>query len=218
MEYDRKRDPDKYQHVWCGQYRKQSEALVFKNWRVEEFTAKAGVSHRLGADWGFATDPSVLVRCHIDGRTLYVDHEAHMVGCEIDMLPDLFDRVPESRKFFITADSARPETISYMRKHGFPRLNSAQKGAGSVEDGLEFLKTFDIVVHPRCVNLIAELKSYAYKVDPLTEEVLPILEDKNNHVIDALRYACEGARKATTKKSDVSRRVYSGGANSWMGA
>lgn len=143
-----------------------------------------------------------------------------MVGCEIDMLPDLFDRIPESRKYFITADSARPETISYLRNHGFPKLNSAIKGQGSVEDGLEFLKSFDIVVHPRCENLIRELSKYSWKVDPLTEQVLPVLDDKNNHVIDALRYACEGARKALAPRRDESqvKRAYVGGGSEWMGS
>lgn len=196
MEYDRSRDPDKYAHIWLGEYQRNSEARVFRNWTVEEFEAPRGASFRLGADWGFAVDPSVLIRCYIDGRRLYVDYEAWMVGCEIDQLPDLFDRVPDSRKWFITADSARPETISYMRNHGYPKINSAIKGSGSVEDGIEFLKSYDIVVHPRCQHVIDELTLYSYKTDPLTGQVLPILEDKQNHTIDALRYACEGARKA----------------------
>lgn len=196
MEYDRARDPEKYQHVWLGKYEMNSEARVFKNWTVEEFERPAGTVHRLGADWGFSVDPSTLVRCDIEGRRLYIDHEAYMVGCEIDQLPDLFDRVPESRKWFITADSARPETISYMRRHGYPKINAAIKGARSVEEGIEFLKSYDIIVHPRCVHTIDELTMYSYKTDPLTGLVLPILEDKKNHVIDALRYACEGARKA----------------------
>ena len=144
---------------------------------------------------------------------MYVDYEAYMVGCEIDQLCDLFDRVPDSRKWFITADSARPETISYMQKHGFPKINAAIKGAGSIEDGIEFLLSYDIIVHPRCVETIKELTSYSYKVDKLTGEVLPLLEDKDNHVIDALRYACEGARKATKKKSETRRSVSTG----WMG-
>lgn len=195
LEYDRRRDPDKFAHIWLGQYQQHSEARVFRNWTVEEFERPEGSIFRLGADWGFSVDPSVLIRCSIEGRRLYVDHEAYMVGCEIDQLPDLFDRVPDSRKWFITADSSRPETVSYMRKHGFPKINSATKGPGSVEDGIEFLKSFDIVVHPRCKHLIDELTMYRYKTDPLTDQVLPILEDKDNHVIDALRYACEGARR-----------------------
>jgi phage terminase large subunit len=214
MEYDRSRDPDKYAHVWLGEYQRNSEARVFKNWTIEEFESPKGAVFRLGADWGFAVDPSVLVRCHIDGRRLYVDYEAWMVGCEIDQLPDLFDRVPDSRKWFITADSARPETIGYMRTHGYPKINGAIKGSGSLFDGVEFLKSYDIVVHPRCNHVIDELTLYSYKVDPLTEKVLPILEDKKNHTIDALRYACEGARKALKKKSEDKPKPRTSGG--WM--
>ena len=200
IEYDQKRDPDKFAHIWLGQYQRNSEARVFKNWTIEEFDAPIGTSFRMGADWGYANDPSVLVRCFVEGNKLYVDYEAYMIGCEIDKLPDLFDRVPDSRKWFITADSARPETISYMQKHGYPRINSAVKGAGSIEDGIEFLKSYDMIIHPRCIHLIDELSLYSFKTDKLTGAVIPLLEDKNNHVIDSLRYACEGARKIVKKK------------------
>ena len=201
MEYDRTRDPDKYRHVWLGEYARNSQARVFRNWKVEEFESSTTATYRLGADWGFSVDPSVLVRCWIDGKRLYIDHEAYMVGCEIDQLPDLFARVPDSQKWFITADTARPETISYMQRHGYPKINAAIKGAKSVEEGVEFLKSFDIVVHPRCVHTIDELTVYSYEIDDLTGLILPKLADKDNHVIDALRYACEGARRATRDKS-----------------
>jgi phage terminase large subunit len=200
MDYDRKRDLDKYNHVWEGQYRTFSDALVFKNWQVEEFERPPGTIFRLGADWGYSIDPSVCIRVSIDGKRMYFDYEAYMIGCEIDQLPDLFDGVPESRKWFMTADSSRPETIAYMRNHGYPKINSAAKGPGSVEDGIEFMKSYDLIVHPRCVHLIDELKTYKWKIDPLTNVVLPVLEDKNNHVIDAARYAVESARKSVKRK------------------
>jgi phage terminase large subunit len=196
IEYDQRRDPDKFAHVWLGEYQRNSEARVFKNWTIEEFDRPPGTIHRFGADWGFSVDPSVLVRCDIDGNRLYVDYEAYQVGCEIVHLPALFMSVPESEKWPMVADSARPETISHMRKNGFPRILPAIKGARSLEEGVEFLKSFDIVVHPRCVHLIDELTLYSYKTDPLTGIVMPILADRDNHCIDALRYACEGARRA----------------------
>lgn len=213
LEYDQRRDPDKFAHIWLGEYQRNSEARVFRNWRIEEFTRPTGTIHRLGADWGFSVDPSVLVRCSIDERTLYVDYEAYMVGCEIVNLPDLFMSVPEAEKWIITADSARPETISHMQKNGFPKIVGAVKGPKSLEEGVEFLKSFDIVVHPRCTHLIDELTMYSYKTDPLTGAVLPILSDKDNHVIDSLRYACEGARRAG-KGPKPPRKQY---ATSWMG-
>jgi phage terminase large subunit len=196
MEYDRGRDPDKYAHVWRGGYVQNSSSRVFKNWRIEDFEASADAIHRLGADWGFATDPTVLVRCHIVGRTLYIDHEAYQVGCEIVDTPSLFHTVPDSERWPMVADSSRPETISHLRKNGFPKIMPAVKGAKSVEEGIEWLKSYDIVVHPRCTHTIDELTFYSFKTDPLTGKVLPILQDKKNHVIDALRYACEGVRRA----------------------
>lgn len=205
MEYDKRRDPDKYAHIWLGEYVRNSEARVFHNWKVEEFEAPDDAVHRLGADWGFAVDPTVLLRCHIVGRKLYIDYEAYEVGCEITDTPALFLSVPDAEKWPITADSSRPETISYMKAHGFKKIYPAVKGAGSVEDGIEWLKSFDIVVHPRCKHTIDELTLYSYKTDQLTGKVLPVLEDKDNHVIDALRYACEGARRAgkTSEKPRV---------------
>ncbi len=201
MEYDRARDPDKYKHVWLGGYVSNSEARVFRNWRIEEFEAPADAVHRFGADWGFATDPTVLIRCHVIGRTIYVDHEAYRVGCEIMDTPNLFLTVPESEKWPIVADSARPETISHMQKNGFPKIMPAVKGPKSVEEGIEWLKSHDIVVHPRCQHTIDELTCYSYKTDPLTGVVLPVLADRDNHLIDALRYACEASRRAAPKKA-----------------
>lgn len=207
MDYVRSRDIDKYNHIWLGQYRQNSEARIFKNWRVEEFETPANAEHRQGADFGFSIDPSCLVRCHIDGRLLRVDYEAWGLQVEINNLPQLFMGVPDSEKWWTTADSSRPETISYLRNHGFPRIRPAIKGARSIEEGIEFLKSFDIIVHPRCEHLIQELMHYSYKLDPLTGDVLPLIEDKDNHLIDALRYACEGARRAGAKPGTVSVEI-----------
>jgi phage terminase large subunit len=96
LEYDRRRDPDKFAHIWLGEYQRNSESRVFRNWRIEEFEVHADALIRQGADWGFSVDPSVLVQCYIVGKTLYVPYEAYMIGCEIDSLPDLFSTVPES--------------------------------------------------------------------------------------------------------------------------
>ena len=107
-----------------------------------------------------------------------------------------------------------------MQKHGYPKIQSAQKGPGSLAEGIAFLQSYDIIVHPRCKYMIDELNAYSYKRDPRTEEILPIIEDKNNHLIDALRYACEGLRKSNPVKRQViePKRHYQQPATSWMGA
>ena len=220
MEYDRERDPEKFQHIWLGGYETNSETRVFRNWRVEEFEVDREAVKRQGADWGYSIDPTTLVQCYIVGRKLFVPYEAYMVGCEIADTPELFLTVPEAERWPIIADSARPETISHMRKNGFPKIMPAIKGPRSIEEGIEFLKSFEIIVHPRCVHMRDELAAYSYKRDKLTGKVLPILEDKSNNLIDALRYACEGARrirKELNNKKTVARPIVQAGAQSWMG-
>lgn len=200
MEYDRRRDPDKYSWIWGGHYQRVSEARVFRNWRIGELEIPADARPYFGADWGFAVDPTVLVRCWSWGRTLYVDREVYKIGCEIDKTPDLFDTLDTDGKYHprrwpIIADSAEPQTISYMNRHGYPQIKPAVKGQNSVEEGVRFLQSFDIVVHPSCRHTSDELSVYSWKQDKQTDEILPILGDKDNHVIDSLRYAVEPIRR-----------------------
>jgi phage terminase large subunit len=193
MEYDKKTDPDKYAWIWLGKYNKSGDKRVLKNWHIEDFDAPRDAIFWLGIDWGFSGDPTAMVRCFSIGRKLYVDWEAYEVGCELEDTPSLFMTIPESEKWPSSADDSRPETISYVKRHGFPKLQRA--GKGSIEDSVEFLRTYEIIVHPRCRHTIDELTLYSYKVDALTGRVLPIIEDKHNHCIDALRYAIEGTRR-----------------------
>lgn len=193
--YDMKRDPDKYAHVWLGKYATNSESRIFKNWSIDEFEAPKDAIHYFGMDFGFSADPSTCVRCHIVGRNLYIDYEEYQHNVEIVDLPVFISQIPLSEKYPLIADSSRPETISHLRKNGYPKVMASVKGANSVIEGIEFLKSYDIIVHPRCKHMIDELTLYSYKTDKLTGNITPHIEDKNNHLIDALRYAVEAVRR-----------------------
>lgn len=195
MEWLKKRDYESYLHIWEGEVRKLSNALVFAGrFTVEDFETPSGVRFYHGCDWGFAEDPTTLIRCFVDNGTLFIDQEAWGVGVEIDQTGALFDTIDTARRWPIKADCARPETISYMRRQGF-NISAAKKWQGSIEDGIEYIKTYDIVVHPRCRHTIDELNRYSYKVDKQTGDVLPIIVDKYNHCLDSLRYALDGLIK-----------------------
>jgi phage terminase large subunit len=192
MERDKRRDPEKYLHVWEGAYRALSEARVFRNWRVAIMEPHERAIWYCGVDFGFSQDPTAALRCCMIGdRTLYVDHEAWEIGVPTEALPAFLHRVPGIHEWPCNADSARPETIDYLRRNGFPKMRPTRKGKGSVEDGITFLQGMDLVVHPRCANLTRELARYAYQIDKRTAQILPVVEDANNHLIDALRYAVE---------------------------
>lgn len=205
MEYLRRVDYDAYLHVWEGEPRTISDAVVFKGkFTVEPFDTPADARFYFGADWGFSQDPTTLIRAFVKDRTLYIDQEAYAIGCDIDKTPALFDAVPESRKWQIYADSARPETISYMKRAGF-KIAACEKWSGSVEDGIAFLRSFEkIVIHERCKHTAEEFRLYKYKVDVQSGEVLPVLVDKHNHCTDSVRYALG---KLIRQKKSTARSV-----------
>ena len=197
MEYDRRIDYEKYLHVWEGQVKRYGDALIFKNkFFIEEFESPANAEFKFGADFGFSNDPSVLGRMFIIGRELFIDYEAYGHGIEIEELPAFYDTIPGSRKWRITADSERPDTISFLNRKGF-NIVGAEKGKGSVEDGIQFLRGFErIVIHPRCKGAIDNFSNYKWKLDRITQEILPIPADGSDHWPDSARYALESTMKA----------------------
>lgn len=189
-------DPGTYAHVWEGAYRSNSDAQVFRHVREGALDVPPGTIWRYGADWGFAADPTAAVRCCILGDdTLYIDAEAYGFGVPTEALPALLAKLPGAMDWPMRGDSARPETIDYLRRHGFPKLRPARKGKGSVEDGIEFLRGFQVVINPACPNALREFRGYSYRTDPLTGEALPLLQDGDEHLIDATRYALEGVHR-----------------------
>lgn len=223
MEYMKRRDPDKWRHVWEGEPIRLSSALVFRNWEEDDLDGRMPSKARrtFGADWGFSIDPTVAVEVYTWDRTLYIANEVYKIGCEIDDTPALLAgsdyRMPVRwankhnhvgikgiEKGPLIADGSRPETISYLKNRGF-NIRKAIKGARSIEEGIEFIKSFDIAVHPRCKKVIDELSTYSYKIDKLTDEIIPELQDKDNHFMDALRYAVEAERRGITRRSIATR-------------
>lgn len=189
-------DAATYAWIWEGAYLENSDKQVLANKYVvqsfpDELWKKAD---RLlfGADFGFAKDPNTLIRMFILDDCLYIEREAYGVGVELDHMSAFYDEIPEARKWPIKADSARPETISYLKRKGF-NISAAKKWQGSVEDGITYLRGFkQIIIHPRCKETAKEARLYSYKTDRITGEVLPVIEDAYNHCWDAVRYGLDG--------------------------
>jgi len=199
-------DPDLYLHIWEGQLKKNTSELIFNNkWLIDEFESPTLTHFYYGADWGFSQDPNTVNRVYIGkykdmNNCLFIDYEINdrpynednkVTSTDIKDLPILWDKMPDIRKYKVNADSARPETISHMKGKGFKVIGSV-KGKGSVEDGIEFMRSFDkIIIHKRCINTIFEFGNYKFKVDSKSGQVTNLIVDKYNHHIDAIRYALE---------------------------
>ncbi|MEY0153955.1 PBSX family phage terminase large subunit [Providencia rettgeri] len=200
-------DAATYAWIWEGAYLENSDKQVLANkYVVQSFPDdlwKQADRLLFGADFGFAKDPNTLIRMFILNDCLYIEREAYGVGVELDHMPAFYDEIPEARKWPIKADSARPETISYLKRQGF-NISAAKKWQGSVEDGITYLRGFkQIIIHPKCKETAKEARLYSYKTDRITGEVLPVIEDAYNHCWDAVRYGLDGYIKGRTSVLDI---------------
>lgn len=200
MEHCRATDMDTYRHIWEGECQEHSAAEIFRGkWSVTYFEPQHHWHGPYwGSDLGFAEDPVTLVRAWIadDGiyQDLYVEELVYEVGLDLDKMPESFQ---SAGQFVIHMDNSRPETISYLKRKGLNTFPCV-KGPNSVEEGIRFLRSFrHIFIHSDSRNFRDEAENYKYKIDPLTEEILPIIIDKHNHCWDALRYALQPVMKSS---------------------
>jgi len=188
-------DPATYAWIWEGAYLKNSDAQVFHNKvRVKYFSPDPRWDGPYyGGDFGFSQDPTAAVEVWIYDGSLYIRREAFKTGLEIDHTRDFVEsKIPGFCREVSRWDSARPESISYLKRNGMPKAQAVSKWAGSVEDGIAHLRGYhEIVIHPDCTEMQKEANLYSYKVDRLTGDVTSKIVDAHNHGWDAVRYAVQ---------------------------
>lgn len=188
-------DPATYAHVWEGAYLENSDAQVFHGKiLVDEFEPQASWDGPYyGGDFGFSQDPTAAVELWIYGDDLYIHREAFKIELETEDIAEFVTKkIPGFESRASRWDCSRPETISHIKRRGLPKAIGVKKWQGSVEDGIQFLRSFGkIVIHPRCENMRKEARMYSYKVDRLTGDVTTKIVDDHNHGWDAVRYGIE---------------------------
>lgn len=199
-----------YQHEYLGEEVGRKDAIIFGNNTIvrgfevvkcpdgeyrlkDEPTMRPLAGPYYGTDFGFADDPGTAVKLWLDDtpgqkKRLFVEYEAHAYHVKLDALPEFYDQIPGIREGKLYGDSSRPETIAHIKDKGFD-IEAAEKGEGSVQDGITYLQACDIIIHPRCKETQREARMYVFKVDRLTGEVTKNIVDKHNHIWDAVRYA-----------------------------
>lgn len=164
------------------------EGRVFLNLEVKEFDKNKFEKYYNGIDWGFSTDPFAFIRAAIEKDCLYITDEIYRINLlNKDSIPLVKEIVGLE---YVTCDSNEPKSIAEFRMKGINAI-AAKKGKGSIEGGIKFLQSFTkIYIHPDCKNSEKEFFNYSFKKN-LEGEIIPVPEDKDNHLIDALRYAIE---------------------------
>ncbi|MGY2987698.1 PBSX family phage terminase large subunit [Bradyrhizobium sp. USDA 4508] len=185
-------NPDRYRHVWLGEYDTKHDSKVFPNVRIERIEINPDqIPPRYGLDFGFGSDPSFITKVFIneDRKQIYIADEASG-RIAMDDLPMLVRGVLENDRDLIKCDSSQPGTIEFLRRRGL-NVTEAKKGPGSVKSGINFLQSYDIVIDPSCEQMREEARLYSWMTDRRTGAILSVPVDANNHGWDSVRYALE---------------------------
>ncbi len=202
----KKNNPRRYKVAGLGEWG-IVEGLVFENWEEKLFDIEAvkkiaAIKSAFGLDFGYTNDPSALWCGLVDlkEKVIYVFDELYKTGLSNEAIYSNIDGMG-FRKERIRADSAEPKSIDRLRELGLSNIRAARKGKDSVNNGIDYIQDFKIVIHPRCVNFLTEISNYTWDKDKFGKKINKPIDDFN-HLMDAMRYALEDFSKGETFSFD----------------
>lgn len=172
------------------------DGLVFENWKEERFEidelikSNVKIKSAFGLDYGYTNDPTAMFAglVDLDQKKIYVFDELYEKGLSNQKIFDKIVSLGYRKEKFI-ADSAEPKSNAQLNDLGM-KVKGAKKGKDSIQNGIQFIQDFEIIIHPRCVNFITEIANYTWDTDKFGNKLnVPI--DDFNHLMDAMRYALE---------------------------
>lgn len=199
---------ERYRHIWLGDYDESYDSKVFSNITIGTIqNLPEHAAPRYGMDFGFGSDPSVILKLYVleEHKIIYIEKEVFGRVPLRDM-PGMIDSVIDDRDDLIKADSSQPGTIDHLQSQGF-NVIGAKKGPGSVKAGINWLQGYKIVIHPACEGMREEARLYSWQVDRISGKRLSVPVDMHNHGWDAARYATEDAQ--TEDGDDTDDGVFS---------
>lgn len=188
----KKNNPRRYQVAGLGNWG-IVDGLVYENWKEEKFDINKikNLDSAFGLDFGYTNDPTALFCGTIDlkNKKIYVFDELYQKGMSNKAIYEKINQMGYSKER-ITADSAEPKSIDELQGLGLRRITSAVKGKDSINNGIQFIQDFEIIIHPKCVNFITEISNYTWDEDKFGNKINKPIDDFN-HLMDAMRYAVE---------------------------
>ena len=192
----KKNNPRRYQTAGLGEWG-VVDGLIYENWEEKEFNWRQllleneNLKTVFGLDFGYTNDPTAFF-CGIldnENKKIYVFDEIYEKGLQNTKICSLITN-KGFRKEKITADSAEPKSIDQLKGLGIDRIKGAKKGKDSINNGIQFIQDYKIIIHPKCVNFITEINNYSWEKDRFGKSLNKPIDDFN-HLMDAMRYALE---------------------------
>ena len=202
----KKNNPRRYQVAGLGNWG-IVEGLVYENWEEKEFdvneiSKRKGVKSAFGLDFGYTNDPSAFFCGLIDiaNKEIYVFDEIYKNAMKNREIAEEIIRKGYGKEK-IVADSQEPKSIDELYDLGLKGIRKSRKGRDSINNGIQYIQDYKIIIHPRCVNFITEISNYMWDKDKFDNPVNKPVDDFN-HLMDAMRYALESYSKGPTFSFD----------------
>ena len=202
----KKNNPRRYQVAGLGEWG-IVEGLVYENWEEKEFdvneiSKRKGVKSAFGLDFGYTNDPSAFFCGLIDvaNKEIYVFDEIYKNAMKNRQIAEEIIRKGYGKEK-IVADSQEPKSIDELYDLGLKGIRKSRKGRDSINNGVQYIQDYKIIIHPRCVNFITEISNYMWDKDKFDNPVNKPVDDFN-HLMDAMRYALESYSKGPTFSFD----------------
>ena len=202
----KRNNPRRYQVAGLGNWG-IVEGLVYENWEekkfdVNEISKRKGVKSAFGLDFGYANDPSAFFCGLIDtaNKEIYVFDEIYKKAMKNRQIAEEIIRKGYGKEK-IVADSQEPKSIDELYDLGLKGIRKSRKGRDSINNGVQYIQDYKIIIHPRCVNFITEISNYMWDKDKFDNPVNKPVDDFN-HLMDAMRYALESYSKGPTFSFD----------------
>ena len=160
MEDDKIKRPGLYKHKWLGEPT-SLERRIYKDWEIIEEIPHEARLERYGLDFGFTNDPTVIVAIYKWNNSFIIDEIAYQKGLSNKAIADIFTNLPRA---LVIADSAEPKSIDEIKGYGINILG-ANKGPGSVLQGIQFVQDQRISITKRSIKTIKAYNSFLWRED-----------------------------------------------------
>jgi phage terminase large subunit len=188
-------NPLYYQVYAMGEFGNLGKS-VFNNWKEEAFDVNELIKENdhlktaIAMDFGFTNDPTTIMfsLADLENKKLYIVEETWQKGLLNNEIAEIIHE-KGYHKQVILADSAEPKSIEEIRGLGVPKIKGVKKGAGSINQGIQFMLQFEIIIHPSCKQTIQEFRDYSYLKDKVTDQYVNGKFTGADHCIDAIRYS-----------------------------
>ena len=172
------------------------EGLIYEKWKEQDFnineiSKKEGVKSVFGLDFGYTNDPTALF-CGLvskEEKTIWVFDELYEKALTNNAICQKITSMGYGKER-IKADGAEPKSVDELKEYGLYRIDAARKGKDSINNGIQYIQNYTIIIHPRCVNFITEISNYTWAEDKFGAKINKPIDDFN-HLMDAMRYALE---------------------------